>query len=113
MDTNILKTVILAAIYGIPVGLWWKMIHLGTQGRVKPEDQIKALHLYVDKADLNMAKPLLMVLYPSKPGEDHTFPMGIQMQLVPEIDLVLNQKGRKNVEKLCACQNSWSPQIGV
>jgi len=30
------------------------------------------------------------------------------MRLVLEIDLLLNQKGQKNVEKLQACQNSWT-----
>jgi len=30
------------------------------------------------------------------------------MQLVPEIDLVLNTKGQKNVDKLWAYQNTWN-----
>jgi len=30
------------------------------------------------------------------------------MRLVPEIDLVLNLKGWKNVHKLRACQNNWN-----
>jgi len=30
------------------------------------------------------------------------------MRLVPEIDTVLNLKGRKNVDKLQACQNNWN-----
>jgi len=29
------------------------------------------------------------------------------MRLVPEIDTILNTKGRKNAEKLQACQNAW------
>jgi len=48
MDTDILKVAILPYLYDVPVGLQWKMIHLGTQGKVKLEDQIKALHIYVD-----------------------------------------------------------------
>jgi len=95
MDTELLKVAVSAAIYNVLVGLGWKMIHLGMQGKVKPEDQIKALHVYMDEADLTMAKPLVMTVYPSKPGENHTFPMGIRMRLVPEIDMVLNQEGRK------------------
>jgi len=45
MDTELLKVVVLAAIYDVLVGLYWKMIHLGTQGKVKPDNQIKALHV--------------------------------------------------------------------
>jgi len=108
MHMELLKVVVSAAIYDVPVGHCWKMIHLGTQGKVKPEDQMKALHVYMDEANLTMAKPLLTAIYPSKPGETHTFPMEIQMRLLLEINLVMNQKGWKNVEKLQACQNSWT-----
>jgi len=51
------------------------MIILGTQGQVKPEDQVWALHIYVDKLDITMAKPLLMALYESRPSVDHVFPL--------------------------------------
>jgi len=79
MDTELLKLAIATHIYDIPVGLRWKMIHMGTQGKVKPEDQIKALHVYIDADNVNMVKPLLSTLYLSKLGEDHNFPMGIWM----------------------------------
>jgi len=39
--------------------------------------------------------------------EGHEFPLGIRMCLVPEIDTILNTKGRKNADKLRACQNAW------
>jgi len=84
------------------------MINMGTQGPVKLEDQVHVLHIYVDKLNLKMANPLLMALYKSHPIMDHVFPLHVWMQLVPEIDLVLNIKGRKNVEKLHACQNTWN-----
>jgi len=83
MDTDILKVAILPYLYDVLVGLQWKMIHLGTQGKVKPEDQIKVLHIYVDADNINMAKPLFLALYPSKPGKDHNFPLDIHMHLVP------------------------------
>jgi len=54
-----------------------------------------------------MAKLLLMSLYTSQLSNDHVFPLHIQMWLVLEIDLVLNLKGRKNIEKFCTCQNTW------
>jgi len=57
---------------------------------------------------VQMAKPLLMALYASKTAKDHKFPLHIQTKLVPELDMVLNTKGRQNVDKLHACQNTWT-----
>jgi len=108
MDTLPLKEQISECIQDILVGLCWKMINMGTQGQVKEVDQVRALHLYVDELDVRMAKPLLSALYPSRPSDDHTFPLHIPMRLVPEINSVLNLKGCKNVDKLHACQNNWN-----
>jgi len=87
MDTILLKERILESIQDISVGLQWMMINMGTQGPMKPEDQVHALHIYVDELDLTMAKPLLMALYESCPSADHVFPLYMQMWLVPEINL--------------------------
>jgi len=84
------------------------MINMGTQGQVKEEDQVRALHLFVDELNVKMAKLLFMALYKSWPSTDHVFPLHIHMWLVLEIDLVLNLKGRKNIEKLHTCQNTWN-----
>jgi len=108
MDPIPLKEQISEMIQDIPVGLRWKMINMGTQGQVKESDQVRALHIYVDEMDVRMAKPLLSALYPSRPSDDHIFPLHIRMRLVPEMDSVLNLKGRKNVDKLRACQNNWT-----
>jgi len=95
MDTVPLKEQILKSIQDIPVGLQWKMIKMGMQGAVKPEDQVCALHIYVDELDTKMAKPLLMDLYNRWPSADHLFPLHVCMHLILEIDLVLNTKGQK------------------
>jgi len=100
MDIDILKEAITMSIDGVPVGLRWKMILLGTQGMVPDDQKIKALHVYTDKLDAPMAKPLLMQLYTSKTAEGHEFPLGIQMCLVLEIDTILNTKGQK-MQKNC------------
>jgi len=84
------------------------MINMGTQRAVKLEDQVCALHVFIDELDVTMAKPLLMAVFASCPSVDHVFPLHVQMRLVPEIDLVLNMKGQKNVDKLHACQNTWN-----
>jgi len=80
---------------------------LGIQGPVKHEEQVKALHIYVDEMDMSIARPQLMEVYDSQLSTDPKFPLQICMQLVPEMDTVLNTKGQKNVNKLCACQNTW------
>jgi len=107
MDIDLLKEAILAKVEGVPIGLRWKMI-LSVQGSIPKEQQVKALHVYVNDLDVLMAKPLLMDLYASKIEENHEFPLGIRMCLVLEIDMILNTKGWKNAEKLQACQNVWN-----
>ena len=58
-NTGILKKEISNFIEDIPVGLWWKMISLGTQGKIPKENQVRALHIYVDEMDVAVAKPQL------------------------------------------------------
>jgi len=82
-------------------------ISVGSQGTIPPEHQVKALHLYVDELDAAVVKPRLMELYTSKPSSGHAFPLGIRMRLVPELDMILNTKGRENADRLRACQNTW------
>jgi len=85
----------------------WRTISIGSQGPIPKDQQVKALHIYVDKLDVNMAKPLLMALYTSKTSPEHQFPLHIRMRLVPELDAILNTKEHQNVDKLQACQNTW------
>jgi len=51
--------------------------------------------------------PLIMALYTNNPSANHQFPLHIWMRLVPKMDVVLNTKGRQNVDKLRTCQNTW------
>jgi len=83
------------------------MISIGTQGSVPPDQQVKALHLYVDESDIILAKPQLMAVYTSKPTPTHMSLLHVWMQLVPEIETILNTKGRDNADWLQACQNTW------
>jgi len=101
---ELLQGAIADKTHDVPIGLRWKMIHLGTQGKVKPEDQIWVLCLFINNMGMIMAKPLLSELYPSKPGKNHTFPFTTQLKLILEVDA--HQKGCKNLEKIWAC---WNP----
>jgi len=83
------------------------MISIGAQGSVPPEQQVKALHLFVDELDAAQAKPLLMSLYANNLEPGHKVPLHIHMRLIPELDSILNTKDRNNADQLCACQNTW------
>jgi len=78
---ELLKGAIVNRIHDVPARLCWKMISVGTQGKVKPKDQIRALYIYINKLDTVMTKSLLTELYPSKPLGNHVFSFGIQMRL--------------------------------
>jgi len=98
INTEILKQEISKFLEDIPVGLRWKMISLGTQGKIAKENQVRALHVYVDKMDVNAAKPRLLAVYVGNVGAGHIFPLHICMRLVPEIGLVLNTQGRQKID---------------
>jgi len=107
-NTEILKKEISKFIDDIPVGLCWKMISLGTQGKIPKENQVHALHVYVDEMDTAAAKLRLTALYEGNASIGHMFPLHIRMRLVPEIDSVLNTQGRQKIDKLRACQATWT-----
>jgi len=106
--TDILKKEISRFIDDIPVSLHWKMVSLGTQGKIASENIVRALHVYMDKMDVQAAKPWLTTLYAGNASIDHWFPLHIQMCLVLEIDSVLNTQGRQKIDKLRACQATWT-----
>jgi len=107
-NTEILKQEILHFIDDILVGLQWKMISLGMQGKIAKENQVRTLHVYVDELDVPEAKPCLMALYEGNASINHQFPLHIHMWLVPEIDAVLNTQGWCKIDKLHACQATWT-----
>jgi len=107
MNIDLLKDAISDKLENIPIGLHWKTISHSSQGSIPQDQQVKALHVLVDELDVPMAKPLILALYTSKPGFDHQFPLHIRMRIVPEMDTVLNTKGRQNVDTLRACQKTW------
>jgi len=107
MDVEVLKGEVSLRILSIPVGLHWKMISMGAQGSIPQEQQVKALHLYINKLDAVLAKLLLMNLYTNKLAQGHTFPLHVHMCLIPELDTILNTKGQSDAEQLQACQNTW------
>jgi len=53
INTDVLKHKISRFFKDIPVGLHWKMITLGTQGKIPKENQVRALHVYINELDVN------------------------------------------------------------
>jgi len=107
INTNILKCKISKFIEDIPASLQWKMITLGTQGKIPKENQVRALHVYIDELDIHTAKPRLLEVYAGNASTNHNFPLHIQMHLVPDIDSILNTQGCRKIDKLCTCQAMW------
>jgi len=91
--TDILKHKISRFIEDILVGLQWKMITLGTQGKIPKENPVRALHVYIDELNVNATKPQLLAVYTGNASTNHSFPLYIQMCLVPKIDSILNMQG--------------------
>jgi len=71
------------------------MVYLGMQGKIANKNQVQALHVYVNKLDVQEAKSQLMALYAGNASINHRFPLHICMCLVPEIDSVLNTHGHQ------------------
>jgi len=109
-NTEILKREISRFIDDIPVGLRWKMILLGTQGKIPKENQVHMLHIYVGEMDAVAAKPRLMELFEGNARIGHVFPLHIRMQLVPEIDSVLNTQGWQEIDKFECARPHGQPQ---
>jgi len=107
MDVELLKDAISDLIKNITIRLHLKMISHSSKGAIPKEQQVKALRVLVNELDVPMAKLLIMALYTNNPTAYHQFPLHIRMRLVPNMDAVLSTKGRQNIDKLQACQNTW------
>jgi len=53
------------------------MISLGTQGKIAKENQVPALHVYINELEVNAAKPCLLAVYTGNAGANHIFPLHI------------------------------------
>ncbi len=60
------------------------------------ENQVRALHVYVDKMDANMVKTTPPTSIHCNVGNDHCFLLHIRMHLVPKIDTVLNTEQKES-----------------
>jgi hypothetical protein len=83
----------------IELGFRWRVIPTGTQGKLKEEDLVRALHIECATEDYVLAKAILSDLYSATSVD---FPGGIKMRLVPDIYGVTNPYTRAKVLHLRA-----------
>jgi hypothetical protein len=85
----------------IELGFRWRVIPTGTQGKLKEEDLVRALHIECATEDYVLAIAILSDLYSATSVD---FPGGIKMRLVPDIYGVTNPYTRAKVLHLRARQ---------
>jgi hypothetical protein len=85
----------------VELGFRWRVIPMGKQGRIKEEDQVRALHIECPSDQYQVAKAILAEIY----SADATwFPGGIKLRLVPDIYGIANPGTRAKVLHLRARQ---------
>jgi hypothetical protein len=98
MDLVVLQDAIRAVNPALEVGLRWRLISLGQAGPIPAEQQVRAIHVEVDKAKVDTIKPLLYQIY----GHAATgpFPNGVKMRLVPKITPLMGPLSRAKAARL-------------
>jgi hypothetical protein len=92
----------------IELGFRWRVIPKGTQGKIKEEDLVRALHIECAAEDYVLAKAILSDLYSATSVD---FPGGIKMRLVPDIYGVTNPYARAKVLHLRARQAMFLSKV--
>jgi hypothetical protein len=99
----------LSEILGTPVGLRFRMISLGTAGKVPEDNIVKAIHVEVNRKHASSARRKLQEIYGTSQS---TFPNGIRLRLVPTLNSPdLNKITRSKVERLRERQAGFTKNI--
>ena len=107
-DRDSIQEAILAQT-GVPVGARWKMITAGTtNGPIKEEDKIKAMHLYVDARSYTHDKEKVKLAFHSATAE---YPHGMEFKLIPELKDVNNSRSRGKIDGYRNKQKGWSENL--
>jgi uncharacterized spore protein YtfJ len=94
----------------LELGFRWRVIPMGKQGRIKEEDQVRALHIECPAEQFQVAKAILAEIYSA---DAESFPGGIKLRLVPDIYGVANPETRAKVLHLRARQATFLKKIMV
>jgi len=92
-------------ITGVDVELRYRQIDGGPHGMLQyPQDFPKALHLEVNRMDSDNSQKVIAKIYSSA---SNTFPLGIQMHLVPEYRVLTNRRSHNMFRQLCDIQQDF------
>jgi len=92
-------------ITGVDVALTYRAIDGGFNADLQQlQNCPKALHLEIDRKDLNSFQPAIEKLYSSA---SNTFPLGIQMHLVPAYERLTNGRAQEMYRKLQGIQQDF------
>jgi hypothetical protein len=93
MDLVSLQAAMLATDPRLEVGLRWRLITLGQAGAIPVQQQVRAIHVEIDKLKVSEIKPILYRIY-------GPFPNGVRMRLVPEITPLMGPNLRAKADRL-------------
>jgi hypothetical protein len=83
---------------------------MGKQGKIKEEDQVRALHIECPTEQFQVVKAILSEIYSA---DAEAFPGGIKLRLVPDIYGVANPETRAKVLHLRARQATFLKKVMV
>jgi hypothetical protein len=98
MDLVSLKAAIEAVDPQLEVGLRWRLISLGKQGAIPADQQVRAIHIEVDKSKLYILKPILFGIYDHR--SSGPFPNDVKMRIVPDLTLQMSPLSRAKADRL-------------
>ena len=104
MEPSVLAQAIESTI-NMPVGLRWKQISTGTRERLRPDQQVKALHVEVALENRILAQKALLAIYGRK--NSGQFPNGIRLRFSLPIHAAHNLPSKAKLERLRARQQVW------
>jgi hypothetical protein len=94
----------------LELGFRWRVIPMGKQGKIKEEDQVRALHVECPADQFQVTKAILAEIYSA---DAVWFPGGIRLWLVPDIYGVANPETRAKVLHLRARQAVFLSKVMV
>jgi hypothetical protein len=94
----------------IELGFRWRVIPMGKQGKIREEDQVRALHIECPSDQYQIVKAILAEIYAA---DAEQFPGGIKLRLVPDIYGVANPETKAKVLHLRARQAVFLKKVMV
>lgn len=85
------------------------MISLGHRGSVPVDERVRAIHVECSKEDHLEVKVALARIYCSDKNEDYS--NGVQMRLVPEMNVMISPETRQNCNHLRARRSNFAEKV--